>query len=155
MSQFAGKRRFHLVGTSCSPARCSQHGRGGGGGGALPPTSSPQGSSPGSPQPHPPAPRSSPTPASAGRAGETLLIYSTPLEHARDPNGAPEQNRGSGPAREFPGWHPEHPGRCHPCQGHPREHSSAGCQGKRHGHSPNPGSREKPGGPSLEATLEK
>lgn len=48
------KIRFHLVGTSCSPAPCSQKGRGGGGGGALPPTSSPQGSSQGAPQPQVP-----------------------------------------------------------------------------------------------------
>lgn len=134
-----------MVGTSCSPAPCSQQG---GGGGALPPASSPQGSSPGSPPAPgrcPPAPCSSPTPAGAGRASATFLIYSTPLEHARDPNGAPgtagtglrERSGGSRPGR----WNSSGTKGLRsrqekaiqrgdtPYQGDPRAHSSAGCPG--------------------------
>lgn len=154
LSQFAGKR-FHLVGTSCSPAPCSQQG----GGGAHSPTSPAQGSSRGPPAPGPchPAPCSSPTPAGAGRAGAPLLIYSTPLEHALDPNGAPgtaaraglrEPSRGSGagtwnsrPARGAPAWHttPEpagegNPEGCDPCQ----VRCSAGCQGGKAQPQPRP-----------------
>lgn len=56
--------KVSLVGTSCSPAPCSQQGRGGGGGGALPPSSCPQGSSPGCPQPQVPVlPLPAPLPA--------------------------------------------------------------------------------------------
>lgn len=93
----------------------------------------------------PPAPCSSPTPAGAGRASATFLIYSTPLEHARDPNGAPgtagtglrERSGGSRPGR----WNSSGTKGLRsrqekaiqrgdtPSQGDPRAHSSAGCQG--------------------------
>lgn len=119
----------------------------------------------------PPAPCSSPTPAGAGRTSATFLIYSTPLEHARDPNGAPgtactglrERSGGSRRGRwNSSGTRGSGAGRRRQSRGvtpPPREtlgHTPLlAARVGRHGHSPGPGSREKPGGPSLEAMLEK
>lgn len=153
MSQFAGTIRFHLVGTSCSPAPCSQQG----GGGALPPnplSSGKQPRIPPAPGRCPPAPCCSPTPAGAGSASAPFLIYSTPLEHARDPNGAPGTAACAGLRSEqgLQGRHGElragtqssAAGRRRqsqgdkPSQGDPRAHSYAGCQGGKARPQPRP-----------------
>lgn len=110
----------------------------------LPPLAREAAQDPPSPGPCPPALCSPPTPAGAGRANATFLIYSTPLEHARDPNGAPgtaactglERSSAPGSARGIPDRHKglqsrqqkaTHRGD-NPSQGDPRAHSSAGCQ---------------------------
>lgn len=134
----------------------------------LPPLPREAAQDPPSPGPCPPALCSPPTPAGAGRASATFLIYSTPLEHARDPNGAPgtatrtglrEWSSAPGSARGIPDRHKGLQSRQEKATQRAGETLGitpllAASVG-RHGHSPDPGSREKPGGPSLEATLEK